>query len=333
MKKRILGKTGLMVSELSLGGFFTSSFGGHFEQSKAAIEGALKLGMNFIDTAPNYANSEEVIGKVLDGLSTDEPLIISDKVGGKPEPFDARDKGCIMSSIENSLKTLHRDHIDILMLHEPDRPGQYDWWTDKENYDGPVLELLGDLKKQGVIRYIGIAGTTAYELADLIRSDKFDVVQTAFNYSLLWREAELEIIPEAAKRNMGIVIGSPLQMGALAAKYNEVYNGAKWLNPPRRDQFKKLYALSDELNMPLAEMGLRFVLSDPRISCALTGVRSVEEVRMNTEFAEKGPLPADVLTRIDEIAAMVPFRPFEEPFALPFGHEYRGPGIVNSSWI
>lgn len=85
--------------------------------------------------------------------------------------------------------------------------------------------------------------------------------------------------------------------------------------------------------MTLPELGLSFVLSNPDISCVLTGAKSVEDVEQNVGIAEKGPLSIDIIKRVDEIAAMVPFRPFEEPFALPFGLSYKGPGVVNSSWI
>jgi aryl-alcohol dehydrogenase-like predicted oxidoreductase len=125
-----------------------------------------------------------------------------------------------MESVKKSLRLLNRDRIDILMIHEPDRPAQYDWWSDPERYHGPVMDVLEQLKDEGIIGFTGLGGTTAYELADIIRTDHFDVVLTAFNYSLLWREAEHEILPAANKLNMGIIIGSPLQQGALAHRYN-----------------------------------------------------------------------------------------------------------------
>ena len=325
MNTRILGKTGLRVSELSLGGLFISSIGGEFQQSKKAILRALEFGVNYIDTAPTYANSEEVLGKALQDVNT--PLILSTKLGGRPQPFQPQNKECLMKSVEESLKLLRRDYVDILMVHEPDRPGQYDWWTNPEDYYGPVVELLEQLQKDRIIRYKGLGGTTAYELARIIRTGKFDVVLTAFNYSLLWREAEHEIFPAAKEQNMGIIIGSPLQQGALARRYDaEVRHGARWLSSPRRKQFIALYDLLDEIGMPLPELGLRFVISNPDISCVLMGARSIQEVEQNVASVEKGPLPQDILERLDEIAAMVPFRPFEEPFGLPFGRDYRGPG-------
>ncbi|HUS59064.1 MAG TPA: aldo/keto reductase, partial [Planctomycetota bacterium] len=86
MKKRILGRTGLQVAELSLGGLFVSSFGGRgFDEASKAIHRALDLGVNYIDTAPGYADSETVLGKALHGVK--KPYILSTKLGGRPQPF------------------------------------------------------------------------------------------------------------------------------------------------------------------------------------------------------------------------------------------------------
>ena len=156
----------------------------------------------------------------------------------------------------------------------------------------------------------------------------YDVVLTAFNYSLLWQEAVHAVLPEAEKQHMGVVVGSPLQQGALSACFTEqVERGAPWLSPPRREQFKRLYALVEELDMPLPELAIRWVLSNPAVSTVLSGSRSVEEVEQNVGYVASGPLSAAVLDRVQEIADMVPFRPFEEPFGLPFTRVYRGPGM------
>ncbi|MGD0093900.1 MAG: aldo/keto reductase [Planctomycetota bacterium] len=317
MKKRVLGKTGLEVTELSLGGLFVSKIGAQFDEARAAVKRALALGVNYVDTAPGYADSEQVLGRILEDESA--PLIISTKLGGRPQPFEPQNKDCLLKSVEESLRLLKGRRIDILMIHEPDRPGQYNWWSDLANFYGPVLEVLEALKKDGTIRFTGLGGTSAYEMPRIMEKRHFDVVLTAFNYSLLWREAAQEILPLAARLNMGIVIGSPLQQGALARRYDEAVNhGAPWLSLPRRRQYQALYAFLDELGMPLAEAGLRFVLSNPHVSCALMGARSAKEVEENVAAVEKGPLPQDVLKRLAEIAALVPFRPFEEPFGLPF---------------
>ncbi|MHB9134178.1 MAG: aldo/keto reductase [Armatimonadota bacterium] len=325
MKQRILGKTGLSVSELSFGGLFVANWFNELEQARGAVKRAIELSINYIDTAPGYGNSEEVLGKSLEGI--DAPLIISTKLGGRPDPFNPRDKDGLRFSVRESLRLLGRKHIDMLLIHEPDRPMQYDWWTEFDAAQGPVMEVLDELKGEGIIKFIGLGGTTAYELPRLINTGKFDVVLTAFNYSLLWREAEREVLPAAKAHNMGVIIGSPLQQGALARRYDDQVNaGAPWMSSPRREQYKALYAYLDEINLPIAEAGVRFVLSNPDISCVLMGPRTAEEVELNVAAAEKGPLPADVLARFNEIAAMVPFRPFEEPFGLPFAREYKGPG-------
>ncbi len=317
MRQKTLGRTGLSVSEVGLGGLFVSKVGGEFEGAKAAVQRALACGINYIDTAPTYANSEEVLGQILKDVK--QPLIVSTKLGGRPQPFDPRNRDALLLSFEESLRLLGRKHIDVLMVHEPDRVGQYNWWTDLDHFTGPVLDFLAELKKSRLISHIGIGGTTAYELPRLIETGKFDVVLTAFNYSLLWREAEHEVLPLARKHNMGIVIGSPLQQGALARRYDtEVNDGAPWLSLPRRKQFKALYAFLDEIKIPLPELALRFIISNPDISCVLTGSRSATEVDANVAAIEKGPLPADILKKLDSIAALVPFRPFEEPFGLPF---------------
>jgi len=324
LEKRELGRTGLQVTLLGLGGLFVSKVGGPFEQTKQTIHYAIEQGINYIDSAPGYLDSEEVLGRALQDVS--QPVVLSTKLGGRPLPFHPQDRRELEYSFSESLRLLGRP-VDLLMIHEPDRPGQYDWWSDKEHFRGPVLDYIQELKAKGVIKAIGLGGTTAYELARIIRTGCFDVVLTAFNYSLLWREAEIEVLPAAVEQGMGIIIGSPLQQGALAKRYDDqIESGAPWLSKPRREQYRALYRLLDELQMPITEMALRFVISNPCISTTLSGARSVDELEQNLSSVAKGPLSAAVLDRLDEIAAMVPFRPFEEPFGLPFGRPYWGPG-------
>ena len=273
-----------------------------------------------------FAVGSEIV-KALKGV--DKPFVMSTKLGGRPSPFEPQNPDHLRQSVKESLRLLNRDHVDILMIHEPDRPGQYDWWTDLETYQGPVMDVLDELKADGVIRFMGIGGTTAYEIVPIIETGRFDVILTAFNYSPLWREATHAVLPAAKAQGMGIVIGSPLQQGALARRYDDqVKKGMRWLSTPRREQYLALYEFLDEIGMSLPELGLRFVLSNPDISCVLSGSRSKAEVEDNVASAERGPLPSEILDRLNEIAKMVPFRPFEEPFGLPFQRDYRGPGLA-----
>ena len=329
LKRNVLGKTGLEVSQMGMGAAFMSSWGGGtLEQYRATVRRGIDLGVNYFDTAAGYGDSEENLGKTLEGVDT--PVIISTKLGGRPRPFDPQNKDQLHRSFEESLRLLKRDKVDMLLIHEAERPGQYNWWTDgfyEGALRGPVLDVLADLKRQKLIRFTGLGGTTVHELARLCETGLFDVVLTTFNYSLLWREAEHTVIPVAEKLNMGVVSGSPLQQGALVKRFDdEVGHGAPWLSAPRRKQYKALYALLDDLKMPIVELAMRFVISNPAIHCVLTGSKSVEELDQNAAGVLKGPLPSDVLKRVDEISAMVPFRPFCEPFSLPFGRPYAGPG-------
>ena len=330
MRKRILGKTGIEVSELAFGSLFTSSLGPGFDDSKQAVHKAIDLGINYFDTAPAYANSEEIFGKIIADIKT--PIVLSTKLGGRPQPFDPQNKAQLLASVKESLRLLHREVIDILFVHEPDRPLQYNWWTDPESAYGPVIDVLDQLKKEGIIRFSGLGGTTASEMAHLMRSDRFDVVLTAFNYSALFREATHEIFPEAKVRNMGIVLGSTLQQGGLGRRYDEVVRAKPaWLSKPRQQQFLAFYHLLDELGMSVVELCLRFAISSIDAHTVLIGPKTAEQVEDSVCAVEKGPLPTDVLQRLDAIAALVPFRPFEEPMILPFNRprEYYGPGMAN----
>ncbi len=332
MKTTVLGRTGLNVSRIGFGGLFVASFSAQYEDACNAVTRGLELGLNYFDTAPGYGNSEEVLGKAL--ARVQQPIVLSTKLGGRPMPFKPQDKACLRASFEESLRLLGRDCIDLLMIHEPDRPGQYDWWTDMVNVQGPVLELLDELKAEGKIRHTGLGGTTTTELAHLCSSGKFDVVLAAYNYSLLYREAALEVFPAAKAANMGIIVGSPLQQGALSRRYDDQLKSPEsyWVSKMRREQFQALYAFCDACGMSLPELGIRFVLSNPDIHCVLMGAKSAAEVEQNAAAANAGPLPMDMLRRLEEIAAMVPFRPFGEPFGIgwvlgnPAAFKGQGPG-------
>lgn len=330
MRQRILGKTGIAVSELGLGGLFLSRLGESFEDGRRAVYRAIDAGVNYLDTAPAYADSEDVVGRIIRDIRA--PLVISTKLGGRPQPFDPKNKSHLRESVKESLRLLGREVIDILIIHEPDRPGQYAWWTSPQQVVGPVLEVLDDLKRNGIIRFTGLGGTTSIEMAHFVRSGKFDVVLTAFNYSVLYREAADEILPAAREHQMGVVLGSALQQGALAERHDAVVRRKPiWLAKRRQEQFLALYRLLDEAGMSVAELGLRFALSNPEVHVVLNGAKTEAQMNDSLQAVAKGPLPADLLQRVDAIAAMLPCRPFEEPMVLPFDRpdSYSGPGNAN----
>ena len=327
MRTRLLGRSGIEVSELGLGGLFVASFATGIAEARSTVARALDLGVTYIDTAPTYGDSETVLGKVL--AEERRPLVLSTKLGGRPTPFDPRDPGQLRASFSESLRLLGRDSVDLLMIHEPDRPGQYDWWTDWGRVLGPVLEVVEDLKAHGLVRAIGIGGTTIAEMTHIVRCGRFDVLLTAFNLSLLYREALDDLIPSAKAAGMGVVVGSPLQQGLLARRRDAQIASLPWISRPRRQQLQELYRFLDESGLSLPDLGLRYALNAPGVDCVLVGARTPGELEEAVAATERGPLPPAVLARLDAIAAMVPFRPCAEPFSIGWAindANYRGPG-------
>ncbi|MEO0476965.1 MAG: aldo/keto reductase [Planctomycetota bacterium] len=331
MQKRSLGRTDLQVSPLTLGGLMTSDLGGGVEPTIETLTKAFDLGINFIDTAPAYANSEETLGKAFKHVTNiPDDLVISTKFGGRPQPFNPQDKDALIGSAEESLRLLGIEAIDILIIHEPDRPQQYPWWTDPANVNGPVMEALDQLKQQGKIRYTGLGGTTVNEMTHFVSSNKFDVLLTAFNYSVLFREAALDLLPTAQSLGMGVMIGSSLQQGGLAVRYDDALKTKPaWMSSARHRQFLALYNLLDETGYTLPELGIRFAAAHPAAHTLLLGTSKAKNLEAGVRDIEKGPLPEDLVSRLDEIAAMVPYRPFEEPMVMPMGKDYFGPGMSN----
>ncbi len=328
METRKLGRTNLDISVISIGGLYTSSLAGGESETRRILQRAIELGVNAIDTAPGYADSELTVGQAMAGL--DAPLIITTKLGGRPQPFDPQQIDALRESVDESLRLLGRDQIDILMIHEPDRPQQFPWWSSYDPLAGPALELMDELKTAGKIRFTGLAGTTVTEMTSLVRSNRFDVVLSAFNYNVLFREAKQTLIPTAVANGMGIVLSSVMGQGFLTKRADEqVRSQPIWLSTARQEQLLAYYGLLDETGLAGAEMCLRFAISDPDISTIPIGCKTVEHLESSVASVEKGPLPRDIMDRLDEIAAMVPYRPFEEPMILPLGKEYFGPGIAN----
>lgn len=328
METRRLGRTDLIVSVLSIGGLYTSSLAGGEAETRRIMRRACELGINAIDTAPAYADSEKTVGQAIASLKS--PLIITTKLGGRPQPFDPQDINALRASVEESLRLLGRDCIDILMIHEPDRPQQYAWWNSCDPLDGPILDLLDELKAAGKIRYTGLAGTTVTELTALVETDLFDVVLTAFNYNVLFREAEQTVIAAAVKQDVGVVLGSAMGQGFLTRRADdEVREKPIWLATARQQQLLAYYNLLDESGLSAVEMCLRFAISNPDISTIPIGCKTTAQLEASVAAVAQGPLPQDVLRRLDEIAALVPNRPYEEPMILPFGKKYFGPGIAN----
>ncbi|EAQ78037.1 aldo/keto reductase [Blastopirellula marina] len=328
MQLRPLGHTGIQVSELSLGGLYTSSLGGGGDETVQLLSAAAEMGINYCDTAPAYADSEATLGKALQ--ESGKPFIVSTKFGGRPTPFDPQNVAQLKESLAESRRLLGRDQIDILLIHEPDRPLQYNWWNSFRPLAGPVLDLLQELKASGQVKAIGLAGTTVAEMTSLVRTGLFDVLLTAFNYNLLFREAEEELLPAAKEQGMGVIIGSALGQGFLSRRFDkEVLDRPYWMSRRRREQLLRLYTFVEETGFDLPELCLRFVLSNPDISTVLIGAKTRQQLEASVNGAKLGPLEPETLEQLHELATMLPHRPYEEPMILPLGKQYYGPGIAN----
>lgn len=311
--KRRLGRTNLEVTELGLGGFqFTNKFRVPRVEAHAILDWAFDAGINFVDTAPMYGSgeSEELVGRAAE--RTDNEILIATKIGHLNTTIvssqgDAayQDESALARVIEHSLRLLGRDHVEVLMIHEPDWS---QWGLDRQTGEAPVMRLLESLKQDGIIGAIGMGGRDCEFMADVIETDRVDVVLTFMHYDLAVQDARDRLIPTAKKHDIGIVIGGPFRQGALAVRQDkriaEMRSKGEYaygLEEAVLRHIDAIYALADETDMGLPEMGIRYLLSDPDVSTVIPGPRTVAQVQANVASARKGPLPAELLERIDEI--------------------------------
>ena len=308
IRTRPLGRTGLEVSEIGLGGVFISGKKTSREEAVRVIHRALEAGVDYIDTAPFYGNSQEIIGEALAGRK--ERVVLGTKCGRwdwQTGPYRSLD--AFKEQFERSLKDLRRDSVDVLYVHEADWAV---YWKDMElprgrchldpaaAYDyasAPVARFLLWAKKQGLARHIGISGNSAGLLAKVLRESQLplDVVLVAFQYSLLWREAREELLPLAREMNVGVVLGAPFQQGRLVAPRPEWLDAPPdWMDEALRGRFRSLYAIQRETGLPLTELGLRFLLADPDFATVIPGAANVEQLEQNARCSAAGPLPVEV---------------------------------------
>jgi L-galactose dehydrogenase len=309
----------LDVTELSLGGVFVSDDHAGREEGIRVVHRALELGVNYIDTAPFYGSSQEVLGEALAGRS--EPYLLGTKCGRwdwRSGPF--RDVDAFKSQFDQTLRDLRRDRVDILYIHEAD------WgvfWSDEttsrstchicadEAYDydnAPVTQFLLWAREQGLTTHLGISGNNAHLLAKVLREMELpvEVVLVAFQYSLIWRNAKKDLLPLTRELNCGLVAGAPLQQGRLAVPREEfLEQPPDWMDEDLRGRFTDLYAIHRETGLSLAELAIRFLLADDDLSCLIVGAATVAEMDENVASAALGPLPADLHARLDELGRTV----------------------------
>ena len=315
MLYRNLGKTGLKVSEISLGSWLTYGNGVGDDTAARTIEQAHALGINFFDTANAYnrGEAEKVVGKTLRQFDRSS-YVLATKVFF-PMGSGPNDRGLsrkhVLESANASLQRLGLDYVDILYCH------RYDPETPVEE----TLRAMGDLMRQGKILYAGISEWSAAQIeeamhvADQYLLDRFVVNQP--QYSMLHRRIEDEIIPVSEKHGVGQVVFSPLAQGMLTGKYkspDDIPAGSRaasdrmnqfihrWQNEETFIKIGKIRGIAEQLGVPMAQLALAWVLRQPNVSSALIGASRPQQVVENAK-ASGYVIPPDVLAQIEDALA------------------------------
>ena len=307
MEYRTLGRTGLRVSVIGLG---TMVHAGHFgamndAESLGAIDAALDLGVNFIDTSDAYGAgySETLLGKALKDRRG--KVILATKGGntmvgpnrGKTDfsaPYIAR-------VMDESLKRLQTDHVDLYQLHNPNV---------EVIERGEVWELLERRKKEGKIRYVGVSINKTEEGVAAVKGGRSDTIQVEYN--MLVQEPAQEIFPLAQKANVGIIARAPLRRSLLTGKLTPVdqkrfqgedvraRNFAGDLFAKELAKVESLRFLEGKSGKSLAQVAIAFCLAHSAVSVVIPGARNGQQMRENGAAADIH-LPPEDLRRVEDL--------------------------------
>jgi aryl-alcohol dehydrogenase-like predicted oxidoreductase len=314
MEYRTLGATGLEVSSLCLGAMMFGAWGNEdHDESIRIIHRALDAGVNFIDTADVYSRgeSEEIVGKALAGGRRDNAVLATKFHGSMGD--DPNERGSsrrwIMREVDNSLRRLGTDWIDLYQVHRPEEDSDID----------ETLGALSDLIHAGKVRYIGSSTFPASQLveaqwvAERRGRERFRCEQPP--YSLLVRGVEAEVLPVCRRYGMGVIPWSPLAGGWLSGRYRkdadapsshraqrlpDRYDLSEPENQRKLDAADALARLAEDAGMTLVEMAIAFVIRHPAVTAAIIGPRTMEHLDDQLKALEV-ELGDDLLDRIDEI--------------------------------
>jgi len=319
MNYRLLGRTGLLVSELCLGTM--TFFGKGFwevvgkqgqELANEIVARSLDAGINFIDTANVYSfgESETMLGKALKGRPRDE-VIIATKVRGRMSD-EINNVGLtrhqIMRSIEASLKRLNTDYIDLYQIHGFDPVTPLD----------ETLRALDDLVHQGKVRYVGASNLAAWQLMKALACSeqhhlaRFESLQAY--YTIAGRDLEREIIPLVQDQNVGIMVWSPLAGGLLTGKFEREGNGpegtrrANFDFPPVNkerafDCVDVMREVADEQGVSVPQIALAWLLHQPTVTSVIIGAKRIDQLEDNLN-AVTVTLTDDQLQRLDAVSQL-----------------------------
>lgn len=304
MHYRPLGRTGIQVSPFALGAMMFSSFGtSDQDEVNRIVARALDAGINLVDTADAYQDSEEIVGRALKGRR--DQVVLASKFA-LPIGDDVNHRGgsrrWIMTAVENSLRRLQTDYLDVYQLHRPDPQ------TDIEE----TLSALSDLVRSGKVRTIGSSDMPASEIveaqwvAERRGLERFRIEQP--HYSMLDRTVEREVLPVAQRYGMGTVIWSPLASGMLTGRVRRGQESdlrrtrmfAALRDERRIDAVEELVALAEDAGRPLTHLALAFVIAHPGVTAALIGPRTMDQLDDLLAAADL-TLSDELLDRIDTI--------------------------------
>ncbi|MEU7560246.1 aldo/keto reductase [Streptomyces eurythermus] len=313
MQYRPLGRTGVQVSPLCLGAMMFGPWGNEDESdSIRIIHRALDAGINFVDTADVYSGgvSEEIVGKALQGRRED--VFLATKFFMPMDQNDPNQRGgsrrWIIRAVENSLRRLGTDHIDLYQVHRP-------------SPDTDVSETLGaltDLVRQGKVRYIGSSSYSGSQIVEAQWTsrernlERFVTEQPP--YSILVRGIEEDVLPTVRRHGMGTLTYSPLAGGWLSGRYrkNATEGPASAARPQARfdmstpanqrklDAVEQLAVLAEKAGLTLSELAVAFVINHPGVTSAIIGPRTMEQLEAFLPAADI-TLSPDILDAIDEI--------------------------------
>jgi len=317
MQYRNLGRSGLKVSEICLG---TMTFGHTTGEAEAReiMAAAFDAGVNFFDSSNTYAKgrSEEILGKLLQGRRHD--AVIATK-GFNPVGPGPNDSGAsrlyLIRAVEDSLRRLQTDHIDVYYLHH----------TDYETPLEETLRALDDLVRDGKVRYIACSNFEAWRLMEAIWIsdtrgwERFTCYQPQYN--LVVRDIEAEVLPVCRLKGVGVVAWGPLAGGFLTGKYQPGERTApgtrseeNWVfmdrmfAPNADETLETLLHLSNELDCAPASLAIRWVLERDAVSSAIVGARTAEQFGKSLQAAGLSP-PPEALARLSDVSALKPRYP------------------------
>jgi len=315
MQYRPLGRTGVQVSPLCLGAMMFGPWGNDDKQdSTRIIHTALDAGINFVDTADVYSSgvSEEIVGEALQGRR--DEVVLATKFFMPMDEDDPNQRGgsrrWIIREVENSLRRLGTDYIDLYQVHRPDPA------VDIEE----TLGALTDLVRAGKVRYIGSSSFSGSQIVEAQWAAKENhcarFVTEQPPYSILVRGIEEDILPTVPRYGMGTLTYSPLAGGWLsgrwrknaasqptsAARPSARFDMSSPANQRKLDIVEDLAVLAEQAGMSLIEMAIAFVIRHPGVTSAIVGPRTMEQLQSYLPAAEIA-LSTDVLDRIDAIVA------------------------------